>query len=89
MEEMRCLELGILRFQLAILNAPSIFMSLSLVLSSGAWSKMGAIFHFDVVDIDAVMSRASERGAETLYSKKEIAPGTWVAKFEDSEGFVK
>ena len=50
---------------------------------------MGAIFHFDVLDIDAVLSRASERGAETLYSKKEIAPGTWVAKFEDSEGFVK
>lgn len=49
-------------------------------------SKTGAIVYFHVLDIDAVMSRAAERGAETLYAKKEIAPGTWVAEFEDSEG---
>lgn len=49
-------------------------------------SKTGAIVYFHVADIDAVMSRAAERGAATLYAKKEVAPGTWVAEFEDSEG---
>jgi hypothetical protein len=49
-------------------------------------SKTGAIVYFHVPDIDAVMSRAADRGAETLYAKKEVAPGTWVAEFEDSEG---
>lgn len=49
-------------------------------------SKTGAIVYFHVPDIDVVLSRASERGAETLYAKKEVSPGTWVAEFEDSEG---
>lgn len=49
-------------------------------------SKTGAIVYFHVPDIDAVMSRATSRGAETLFAKKEVAPGTWVAEFEDSEG---
>lgn len=49
-------------------------------------SRTGAIVYFHVADIDAVMSRATERGAQTLYKKKEVAPGTWVAEFEDSEG---
>ena len=49
-------------------------------------SKTGAIIYFHVPDIDAVMIRAAERGAETLYAKKEVAPGTWVAELEDSEG---
>lgn len=49
-------------------------------------SKTGAIIYFHVPDIDAVMIRAAERGAETLYAKKKVAPGTWVAEFEDSEG---
>lgn len=49
-------------------------------------SKTGAIVYFHVPDIDAVMSRAAQRGAETLYAKKEVKPGTWIAEFEDSEG---
>ena len=49
-------------------------------------SKTGAIVYFHVPDIDVMMSRAADRGAETLYAKKEVAPGTWVAEFEDSEG---
>jgi len=49
-------------------------------------SKAGAIVYFHIADIDAVMSRAVARGAATLYAKKEVAPGTWVAEFEDSEG---
>lgn len=49
-------------------------------------SKTGVIVYFHVPDIDAVMSRAAERGAATLYAKKEVSPGTWVAEFEDSEG---
>ena len=49
-------------------------------------SRTGAIVYFHVADIDAVISRAAERGAETLYKKKEVAPGTWVAEFGDSEG---
>jgi predicted enzyme related to lactoylglutathione lyase len=49
-------------------------------------SKAGVIVYFHVPDIDAVLSRATERGAAVLYAKKEVAPGTWVAEFEDSEG---
>jgi predicted enzyme related to lactoylglutathione lyase len=49
-------------------------------------SKAGVIVYFHVADIDAVMSRASERGAATLYTKKEVSPGVWVAEFEDAEG---
>jgi uncharacterized protein len=49
-------------------------------------SKTGAIVYFHVLDIDAMMSRAANRGAATLYAKKEVAPSTWVAEFEDSEG---
>lgn len=49
-------------------------------------SKTGAIVYFHVPDIDVVMSRAANRGAQPLYAKKEVAPGTWVAEFEDSEG---
>ena len=49
-------------------------------------SKAGAIVYFHVPDIDAVMSRATERGAAVLYAKKEVSEGTWVAEFEDSEG---
>lgn len=49
-------------------------------------SKSGVIVYFNVPDVDTVMSRAAERGAATLYEKKEVALGTWVAEFEDSEG---
>lgn len=49
-------------------------------------SKSGAIVYFHVPDIEAVMSRAVARGAAVLYARKEVAPGTWVAEFEDSEG---
>ncbi len=49
-------------------------------------SKTGVIVYFHVADIDAILSRAAERGAATLYAKKEVSPGTWVAEFEDSEG---
>ncbi|WP_395772239.1 VOC family protein [Arenimonas sp.] len=49
-------------------------------------SKSGVIVYFHVPDIDAVISRTAERGAATLYAKKEVSPGTWVAEFEDSEG---
>lgn len=49
-------------------------------------SKTGVIVYIHVPNIDAVMSRAAERGAETLFAKKEVALNTWVAEFEDSEG---
>lgn len=49
-------------------------------------SKHGAIVYFHVADIDAVMSRATARGATVLYAKEEVKAGTWVAEFEDSEG---
>lgn len=49
-------------------------------------SKHGAIVYFHVPDLDAVLSRATARGAAILYMKKEVMPGTWVAEFEDSEG---
>ncbi|MCP9848115.1 VOC family protein [Synechococcus sp. Lug-A] len=49
-------------------------------------SKAGVIVYFHVPDIDVVISRAAERGAETLHAKNEVMPDTWVAEFEDSEG---
>lgn len=49
-------------------------------------SKAGAIVYFQIADMDAVLSRAISRGAAVLYAKKEVAPGTWVAEIEDSEG---
>ncbi len=49
-------------------------------------SKSGAIVYFSVKDIDAVLSRATSRGAMILYEKKEVFPGAWVAEIEDSEG---
>lgn len=49
-------------------------------------SKEGAIIYFDVPDIDAVLARATERGAKILYDKKDIGEAGFVAEFEDSEG---
>ena len=49
-------------------------------------SKEGVILYFDVADIDAVLARATERGAKTLYEKKDIGEEGFVAEFEDSEG---
>ena len=49
-------------------------------------SKKGAIIYFDVTDIDAVLARATDRGAKTLYDKKDIGDAGFVAEFEDSEG---
>jgi uncharacterized protein len=49
-------------------------------------SKEGAIIYFDVSDIDTVLQRAKERGAKTLYEKKDIGEAGFVAEFEDSEG---
>ncbi len=49
-------------------------------------SKAGTIVYFHVPDIDAVISRATARGATVLYPKKAVSPETWVAEFEDSEG---
>jgi uncharacterized protein len=49
-------------------------------------SKEGAIIYFDVPDIDAVLQRAKQRGAKTLYEKKDIGEAGFVAEFEDSEG---
>lgn len=49
-------------------------------------TKAGAIVYFHVADIDAVMARAISLGAPVLHEKKEVAPGTWIAEFEDSEG---
>lgn len=49
-------------------------------------SKEGAIIYFDVNDIDAVLARATERGADVLYDKKDIGKLGFVAEFEDTEG---
>jgi predicted enzyme related to lactoylglutathione lyase len=49
-------------------------------------SKDGAILYFDVSDIDAVLARATDHGAKTLYEKKDIGDAGFVADFEDSEG---
>ena len=49
-------------------------------------TRAGAIVYFHVADIDAAIARATSLGAQVLYEKKEVAPGTWVAEFEDSEG---
>lgn len=49
-------------------------------------SKEGTIVYFDVLDIDATLARATARGAEVLYEKKDIGEAGFVAEFEDSEG---
>lgn len=49
-------------------------------------TKSGVIVYFSVASIDAVIARAKQRGSSVLYDKKEVAPGLWVAEFEDSEG---
>jgi uncharacterized protein len=49
-------------------------------------SKEGPIIYFDVPDIDAVLARATARGAKILYAKKDIGDAGYVAEFEDSEG---
>lgn len=49
-------------------------------------SKEGAIIYFDVLDIDAVLLRAREHGANVLYPKKDIGAAGYVAEIEDSEG---
>jgi predicted enzyme related to lactoylglutathione lyase len=49
-------------------------------------SKDGAMLYFDVSDIDAVLARATDHGAKTLYEKKDIGDAGFVAEFEDSEG---
>lgn len=49
-------------------------------------TKAGAIIYFSVTDIETVIARATARGSKVLFAKKEVAPGIWVAEFEDSEG---
>lgn len=49
-------------------------------------SKDGSVIYFDVPDIDAVTARATARGSEVLYPKKDIGPAGFVAEIEDSEG---
>lgn len=49
-------------------------------------SKTGPIIYFDVADIDAVLERATRRGAKVLYPKKHIGDAGYVAEIEDSEG---
>ncbi|QMW24709.1 VOC family protein [Sandaracinobacteroides saxicola] len=49
-------------------------------------SKTGAILYFDVADIDAVLARATARGAAVLYAKKAVPGAGYVAEIEDSEG---
>ncbi len=46
----------------------------------------GPIIYFDVADIDAVLERATARGSQILYEKKDIGEARFVAEFEDSEG---
>lgn len=62
--------------------------------SSGALAKgdvyrpshEGSLLYFDVTDIDAVLNRATDRGSQILYGKKDIGEAGYVAEFEDSEG---
>jgi uncharacterized protein len=49
-------------------------------------SREGAIIYFDVPNIDAVLQRARQRGANVLYGKKDIGEAGFVAEIEDSEG---
>jgi predicted enzyme related to lactoylglutathione lyase len=46
----------------------------------------GPVIYFDVPDIDAVIARATARGARVLYPKKDIGAAGFVAEIEDSEG---
>jgi predicted enzyme related to lactoylglutathione lyase len=46
----------------------------------------GPVIYFDVADIDAVVARATGRGARVLYPKKDIGEAGFVAEIEDSEG---
>ncbi len=46
----------------------------------------GPVIYFDVPDIDAVMARATARGAKVLYPKKDIGEAGFVGEIEDSEG---
>ncbi len=46
----------------------------------------GSLVYFDVTDIDAVLNRATARGSQILYEKKNIGEAGYVAEFEDSEG---
>lgn len=46
----------------------------------------GPVIYFDVADIDAVVARATGRGAQVLYPKKDIGEAGFVAEIEDSEG---
>lgn len=46
----------------------------------------GPIIYFSVADIDAALARARMLGAEILYDRKEVSPGTFVAEVRDSEG---
>jgi predicted enzyme related to lactoylglutathione lyase len=49
-------------------------------------SHEGPVIYFDVPDIDAVLARATSRGAKVLYPKKDIGAAGFVAEIEDSEG---
>lgn len=46
----------------------------------------GPILYFSVDDLDPVLARAKELGAEVLYPKKSIGPNGFVAEIRDSEG---
>jgi len=46
----------------------------------------GPVIYFDVPDIDAVLARATARGSQVLYPKKDIGAAGFVAEIEDSEG---
>jgi uncharacterized protein len=49
-------------------------------------STNGAIIYFSVDDIDAILTRATARGAKVLYPKKSIGELGFVAEIQDSEG---
>ena len=46
----------------------------------------GPIIYFSVADLDATLARARALGADILYARKEVGPGTFVAEVRDSEG---
>ena len=49
-------------------------------------SHNGSLIYFDVVEIDAVLARATALGGRTLYDKKSLGDAGFVAEFQDSEG---
>lgn len=49
-------------------------------------TRHGVILYFTVANLDTTLAAAKGLGAKLLYAKKEVAPQTWVAEVQDSEG---